>query len=98
MRSNSRTCRKAGLFIIKVKGKLQTWDHPLFTDLKIVEENEHTLLSGPIADQDTLHAMLAHLHQLGLLLVSATLAEPDLEDIFVRLLDSDAMGKDAVSI
>jgi len=83
-------------YLIKVKGRLPTRDHPLFTDFKIVEENEHTLLSGPIADQDTLHAILIHLHQLDLPLVSAALAEPDLEDIFVRLLDSDASGKEGV--
>jgi len=80
---------------IKVTGKLADQEHAFFAGLDIIEENDYTLLSGPIADQDTLHAILSRLHQLGLPLVHANLAEPDLEDIFVRLLDNDNHEKEA---
>ena len=53
-------------------------------------DEEDTLLSGPIADQDALHGVLDLLHERGLHLLSARLAEPNLEEVFVRVLDTDA--------
>jgi len=74
---------------IKIKGRLPAQEHALFSDLNVVEEDENSLLSGAIQNQETLHEILDHLHAWGLPLISASLVEPDLEDIFVRLLDSD---------
>lgn len=81
---------------IKVKGRLPDEERPFFAGLVIKEENEYTLLSGPIIDQDQLYGFLNKIQLLGLPLIFANLVEPDLEDIFVRLLDDDENRKETV--
>ena len=56
---------------IKIKGYLdQQWSEWL-GDLKIAYDDEgNSLLSGPIADQATLHGILAQIRDLGLPLIS----------------------------
>lgn len=76
---------------IKVEGLLPEDAIAHFDDLHIAEENGNTVLSGPIADQEALHDILGRLRALGLPLLSASRAEPDLEDVFMRVLDSDAV-------
>ena len=55
-------------------------------------ENESTVFSGPLDSQDSLYDILNRLHSLGLELVSVSPVEPDLEEVFVRVLDRDATG------
>jgi ABC-2 type transport system ATP-binding protein len=74
---------------IKVEGCLPGADSR-FDGFHVTEENDHTVLTGPIADQEALHAVLDRLRALGLRLLSASRAEPNLEEVFVRMLDSDA--------
>jgi len=74
---------------IRVKGHLPTDTTSYFDGLTIEEENGNTILSGPIADQDVLHQILGRLHDLGLPLLSASRAERNLEEVFVRMLDTD---------
>jgi ABC-2 type transport system ATP-binding protein len=59
-------------------------------DLSRAVENGNTVLTGPIADQEALYALLNKIHNMGLTLISASRIEPDLEEVFVRLLDRDA--------
>ena len=54
------------------------------------EENGQTLLSGDIADQDALYDLLGQLRAAGLPLIAAQRAEPDLEEVFVRLTGDTA--------
>jgi ABC-2 type transport system ATP-binding protein len=61
-----------------------------FDGFHVTEENGNTVLTGPIADQEALHAVLDRLRALGLRLLSASRVEPNLEEVFVRVLDSDA--------
>ena len=75
---------------IKVEGRLPAEADSHFDGLTTQEENGNTLLSGPIADQEALYAVLGRLRSLGLPLLSASRAEPDLEEVFVRILDTDA--------
>ncbi|MBN1580623.1 MAG: ABC transporter ATP-binding protein [Anaerolineae bacterium] len=77
---------------IRVQGHLPERAEPAIAGFAISVENEETLLSGPIADQDALYGVLNRLHDLGLHLLSARLAEPDLEEVFVRMLDTDDQG------
>jgi ABC-2 type transport system ATP-binding protein len=74
---------------IKVRGQLPFPEDPLLSGLNIVEGDEITILSGAIQNQHALYAILDGIHAWDLPLVSASLVEPDLEDIFVRLLDND---------
>ena len=73
---------------ITVRGDISADEN--FVGLTRTEENGNTILTGPIADQETLYALLNRMHGMGLLLLSANLVEPDLEEVFVRLLDRDA--------
>ena len=75
---------------IRVEGRLPAEMGELFDHLTVSEENGNTILSGPIADQDVLHAILERLREMGLPLLSASRVEPDLEEVFVRVLDTDA--------
>jgi ABC-2 type transport system ATP-binding protein len=74
---------------IKVEGRLPG-AAPRFDGLHVAEENGNTVLTGPIADQEALHAILGRLRAMGLPLLSASRAEPDLEEVFVRMLETDA--------
>jgi ABC-2 type transport system ATP-binding protein len=55
-------------------------------------ERGGTTLSGVIGDQDALHALLAQVRALGVPLVSVARAEPDLEEVFVKLVEGHKAG------
>jgi hypothetical protein len=40
------------------------------------DEDDNTILAGPVADQSALHGLLKKVHNLGLPLISVTQAEP----------------------
>jgi ABC-2 type transport system ATP-binding protein len=73
---------------IKVGGHLPAETAARFDTFTVEVEDEDTTLTGPIADQDALHAILGQLRDLGLPLISVSRAEPDLEEVFVRMLDA----------
>jgi ABC-2 type transport system ATP-binding protein len=77
---------------IRVRGSLPEGTESVPDGFAIAVENEETILSGTIADQDALYDVLNRLHQLELHLLSVSLAEPDLEEVFVRMLDTDEQG------
>jgi ABC-2 type transport system ATP-binding protein len=70
---------------IRLKGHLNGHRPDWLTPLSVAAENGDTLLSGTIADQDALHQVLGQVRELGLPLLSVTRAEPNLEEVFVRL-------------
>ena len=57
------------------------------TRLKVERVEGDTVISGAIVDQDMLYDILAKTRDLGFPLVSVERAEPDLEEVFVRLLE-----------
>ncbi len=66
-----------------------------FAGLTITTEEESTLLSGPLIDQDSLHQVLIKIHSLGLPLTSVNQIEPDLEEVFLHLINESAKGNEA---
>lgn len=66
-----------------------------FAGLTIAAWEEGVLLSGPVSDQESLHQVLARIHALSLPLVSVNRIEPDLEEVFVRLISEPAKGNEA---
>jgi ABC-2 type transport system ATP-binding protein len=74
---------------IEVEGIVPGDVAALFEGMAAGERNGNTVLSGPVAGQDDLYDILHRLRDRGLSLVSASRAEPDLEEAFVRLLDVD---------
>ena len=76
---------------IRVKGTLPTALAAQLEAFSVREENGQTVLAGDIADQDVLYGLLGQLRAAGLPLLAAQRAEPDLEEVFVRLVgDSTA--------
>ncbi len=74
---------------IRVQGSLSDVPALLLDQLGAEEENGNVTLSGPIQDHKTFYAILVRLGNAGLPLLSAARVEPNLEEIFVRLLDED---------
>lgn len=66
-----------------------------FAGLTITTWEEGTLLSGSVSDQASLHQVLTKIYALGLPLVSVNRIEPDLEEVFVRLISQPAKGNEA---
>ena len=64
----------------------------LLPELALLEENGHTLLTVAIGEQAALYALLDIVQQTGLPLLSVQEVEPDLEEIFVELMD-DQVGE-----
>lgn len=77
---------------IKIRGRLPEGLEALVAGFTANMDEEDTVLTGPIADQDALYGVLNGLHERGLHLLCARLAEPDLEEVFVRVLDTDGRG------
>ncbi len=80
---------------IKVASHIHATDRDSFPGLTITTWEEGTMLSGPLSDQVGLHKVLARIHSLGFPLVSVNRIEPDLEEVFVRLISESAKGNDA---
>jgi ABC-2 type transport system ATP-binding protein len=59
---------------------------------------ESTLVTLPDASQDTLQGFLGQLRSRGVPLVSVTQGQPDLEEVFIKLLHSDGNGSSALGI
>lgn len=72
---------------IRVKGHLDDCHSSSFENLAVDNENGEAVLSGTIADQTALHRHLNTIHHLNLPLLSITRVEPNLEDVFVQLLE-----------
>ncbi|MEO7020526.1 MAG: ABC transporter ATP-binding protein [Ktedonobacteraceae bacterium] len=70
---------------IRLKGDVQNVDW--FEGLTIATENDETTLTGSIADQSILYTYLNTIHSHDLPLLSVTRVQPNLEEIFVQLLD-----------
>ncbi len=62
---------------------------PRLGSLRVLHVNGHTTLSGPIADQDELMAVIGALHASGAPLLRVEKAEPTLEEVFVRLMEKE---------
>ena len=71
---------------IRVAGRLSPTLAAQLEAFTVHEENGQTVLAGDIADQDALYDLLGQLRQAGLPLLAAQRAEPDLEEVFVRLI------------
>jgi hypothetical protein len=70
-----------GIYEIRIKGHLDDKWADRFEGLTItLEEDGHTLLTGPVVDQAALHGLLKKVRDLGLPLVSVCPIEPGQTD------------------
>jgi ABC-2 type transport system ATP-binding protein len=79
---------RAEHYQIKVAGQLNGHSSVRFEGLTLAPVDDGTVLAGALDDQDSLYSVLAHIRDLGLPLVSVNRVEPDLEDVFVQLIES----------
>jgi ABC-2 type transport system ATP-binding protein len=78
---------------IKVKGHLSDRASGWFEGLHVCAENGDTILSGRIEDQEVLHGHLTRVRDLSLPLLSISRVEPNLEDVFTRLVEGSEKGE-----
>jgi ABC-2 type transport system ATP-binding protein len=71
---------------IRIVGEING-DQPLLSTFSRTHENGQTIFSGAIPDQVGLYQALGEVHAAGLPLVGVQRAEPNLEEIFVRLME-----------
>ena len=66
---------------IRVKGRLDdTWSD-WFLGLAVThEEEDETILSGPVVDQAALYGLVSRLRDLGVALLSVTLSEEEMQE------------------
>ena len=68
---------ESGFYEIRLKGQLDDRWADRFEGLTItLEENDNTLLTGPVADQAALHGLLKKIRDLGVPLISVGPVEP----------------------
>ena len=73
---------EAGLYLIRVRGHLDSRWSAWFDGMTLTRESDGTTsISGPVVDQAALHGLLATLRDTGLPLVSVTPVEPHLRDV-----------------
>ncbi len=77
---------------VKIKGVLTPLQQEAFPNLTLEKEDEDTILSGRIESQAALQDTLARLLQLNLSLLSVTCMEPNLENVFMELIDETRKG------
>ncbi|MEM8530254.1 MAG: ABC transporter ATP-binding protein [Chloroflexota bacterium] len=74
---------------IRVRGKLETHCLTHFPTIAIHTDDEITTLSGLLADQHELHALLNTLHSYNTSLLSVSKEEPNLEEVFMHVLTNE---------
>jgi ABC-2 type transport system ATP-binding protein len=73
---------------IKVQGLLTHSLPEQYQNFTLKTDDTTTLLSGPVDQQSALYGLLSHVSQLGLPLISVERAEPNLEEVFVHLIET----------
>jgi len=78
------------VFQIRIKGHLGHQWTDWFDGMAItLEDDGNTLLTGPVADQSTLHGLIKKVRDLGMPLVSIDSGLPDRVDISVNKKKTD---------
>lgn len=72
---------------IRVDGHLGAAQVAHFPHFTPIVENGQTILSGPVAERSELYAIIDQLRALDLEMISIAQTEPNLEEIFVELMD-----------
>ena len=70
---------------IRVQGKVDG-DMPALAGLTVTEAEGESTITGPISEQDELHEVLAAMRTTGAPILSVRRAQPDLEEVFLRLV------------
>jgi len=82
---------KQDSYLVRVRGNFDS-DDPRLAGLRIEEAEGETVISGEIVEQQRLQEVLGVVGDLGLTILSVERSEPDLEEVFVRLIGEE--GRD----
>ena len=74
---------------IKIKGAFNGHRVDELKDFIIKEEDGATLLTGPIESQTKLYSWLDKIREQGMTLISVSPLEPDLEEVFLKLVKNE---------
>ena len=74
---------------IKIKGAFNGHRGDGLKDFIIKEEDGATLLTGPIESQTKLYSWLDKIREQGMTLISVSPLEPDLEEVFLKLVKNE---------
>lgn len=78
---------RAEHYQIKVKGHLDTSQRQLFDTMEVENENGESTISRTVSSQEELYEMLDRIHATGLPLLAVTRVEPNLEEVFLNLVE-----------
>ncbi|MBX3052686.1 MAG: ABC transporter ATP-binding protein [Caldilineaceae bacterium] len=78
---------------LRFRGRMEESVAAGFADFTPREENGHTILSGTISQHDRLYRLIEMAERQGLELLGVAQAEPNLEEIFVELLEQAGKGE-----
>ena len=73
---------------IKIDGRNHAKVGSNFERMTVEEKEDHTLLTGPIEDPASLYDLLDRLRALNLTLLAVNPTQPNLEEVFVRLIET----------
>lgn len=98
--TNRPTSELLGLFRqegyeLRLRGRVEPAIAERFAGFTAREENGHTILAGTITAHDQLYRLIEMAEMQGLELLGVAQAEPNLEEIFVELLDRAGRGVDS---
>ncbi len=78
---------RAEYYQVRVKGHLTDAQRRQFCAMEIECENGESIMSGTVSDQQELYGMLERIRATGLPLLSVARSEPNLEEVFLSLLE-----------
>ena len=76
---------RVGAYRIRVKGALETGVHEALDGWRVSHDNGETVLLGHVTGDAALYGVLDELHRRRAPLIDVVPAEPDLEDVYLRL-------------
>jgi ABC-2 type transport system ATP-binding protein len=80
---------RVGAYRIRVKGALPSGHAGAFDRWNVTEDNGETVLLGQVVGDAGLYSVLDELRRRRAPLIEVAQAEPDLEDVYLRLVHGD---------
>jgi ABC-2 type transport system ATP-binding protein len=81
---------------LKIRGILTLRQEDYFSEWTKTTENDETLLEGVLNSQEELHTLLTKLHDWDLPILAVSQQEPDLENVFVRVIEQEKEERNAL--
>jgi ABC-2 type transport system ATP-binding protein len=80
---------RQNIYEIRLGGSVTPDSLPWLDGFSVISEDGESRIRGPIPEKDRLYDLLAECRSLGLPLLAVEPVEPDLEDVFVKILGAE---------